>query len=155
MWGKMMIPMYRLWLHGLYGLYGPRCPLSPERLLNLITHSLLTVWYIGAIILKKEIHICYLAPFIWLLLWLIIPKVPICFSVSVSIEMDVSQWSVLLHSKYTNTPTLDIVYALLQIIYIYIWLSARLWYLPSPFIRINLSDVGAGIFRENQGPDSI
>ena len=40
MWGKIMIPMYRLWLHGSYGLYGPRCPLSPERPLNLITHSL-------------------------------------------------------------------------------------------------------------------
>ena len=40
MWGMIMIPMYRLWLHGLYGLYGPRCPLSPKRLLNLITHSL-------------------------------------------------------------------------------------------------------------------
>ena len=40
MWGKIMIAMYRLWLHGLYGLYGPRCPLSPERPLNLITHSL-------------------------------------------------------------------------------------------------------------------
>ena len=38
--GKIMIPMYRLWLHGLYGLYGPRCPLSPDRPLNLITHSL-------------------------------------------------------------------------------------------------------------------
>ena len=37
MWGKIMIPMYRLWL---YGLYGPQCPMSPERLLNLITHSL-------------------------------------------------------------------------------------------------------------------
>ena len=33
--------MFRLRLHGfLYGLYGPRRPLSPERLLNLITHSL-------------------------------------------------------------------------------------------------------------------
>ena len=40
MWGKIMVPMYRLWLHGLYGLYGPRCPLSPKRPLNLITHSL-------------------------------------------------------------------------------------------------------------------
>ena len=39
MWGKIMIPMYRLWLDDLYGLYGPRCPLSPERPLNLITHS--------------------------------------------------------------------------------------------------------------------
>ena len=34
MWGKIIIPMYRLWLHGLYGLYGPHCPLSPERPLN-------------------------------------------------------------------------------------------------------------------------
>ena len=33
--------MYRLWLHGLYGLlYGPRCPLSPKRLINLISLSL-------------------------------------------------------------------------------------------------------------------
>ena len=40
MWGKIMIPMYRLWLHSLFGLYGPCCPLSPERPLNLITHSL-------------------------------------------------------------------------------------------------------------------
>ena len=31
MWGKIIIPMYRLWLHGLYGLYGPRCPLSPQK----------------------------------------------------------------------------------------------------------------------------
>ena len=40
MWEKMMIPKYRLCLHGLYGLYGLRCPLSPERSLSLITHSL-------------------------------------------------------------------------------------------------------------------
>ena len=49
MWGKVMIPMYRLkvmipmyrlWLHGLHGLYGPRRLLSPERPLNLLTHSL-------------------------------------------------------------------------------------------------------------------
>ena len=33
--------MYRLWLHGLYGLlYGPRCPLSPKRPINLISLSL-------------------------------------------------------------------------------------------------------------------
>ena len=34
MWGKIIIPMYRLWLHGLYG---PRCPLSPKRPINLIS----------------------------------------------------------------------------------------------------------------------
>ena len=37
MWGKIMIPMYRLLLHSLYG---PWCLLSTERQLNLITHSL-------------------------------------------------------------------------------------------------------------------
>ena len=41
MWGKIIIPMYRLWLHSLYGLYGPRCPLSPKREINLISLSLL------------------------------------------------------------------------------------------------------------------
>ena len=39
MWEKIMIPMYRLWLQGVYGLCGPCCPLSPERPFNLITHS--------------------------------------------------------------------------------------------------------------------
>ena len=41
MWGKLMIPMYRLQLQGLYGLC---CPLSPERLLNLIIHSFISQW---------------------------------------------------------------------------------------------------------------
>ena len=31
MWGKIIIPMYRLWLHGLYGLYGSQCPLPPPQ----------------------------------------------------------------------------------------------------------------------------
>ena len=35
-----MIPVCKLSLHGLYGLYGPRCLLSAKRLFNLITHSL-------------------------------------------------------------------------------------------------------------------
>ena len=34
-----MIPMYRLWLQGLYGLHGPRCQLSPKRLLNYHSHT--------------------------------------------------------------------------------------------------------------------
>ena len=37
MWGKIIIPMYMLWLHSLYG---PRCPLSPKRPINLISLSL-------------------------------------------------------------------------------------------------------------------
>ena len=40
MWGKIIIPMYRLWLNGLYGLYGPRCPPSSKRPINLISLSL-------------------------------------------------------------------------------------------------------------------
>ena len=43
MWWKVMIPMYKLWLHGLYRLYRPWCPMSSKRLLNLITHSLTTI----------------------------------------------------------------------------------------------------------------
>ena len=45
MWGKVMIPMYRLWLHSLYGLCGPRYPLSKKKPINLITHSL-WIWYL-------------------------------------------------------------------------------------------------------------
>ena len=45
MWGKIIIPMYRLWLNGLYGLYGPRCPLFSKRPINLISLSLsVNVW---------------------------------------------------------------------------------------------------------------
>ena len=39
MWGKIIIPMYRLCLQGLYWLYGPWCPLSPKRPINLISVS--------------------------------------------------------------------------------------------------------------------
>ena len=40
MWGKIIIPMCRFWLNGWYGLYGPRCPLSSKRPINLISLSL-------------------------------------------------------------------------------------------------------------------
>ena len=40
MWGKIIIPMYKLWLNGLYGLYGPWCPLFSKRPINLISLSL-------------------------------------------------------------------------------------------------------------------
>ena len=49
-----MIPMYSLWLDGLYG---PRCPLSPERQLNLITHSLA---YSDRIWNKRDIFLEYI-----------------------------------------------------------------------------------------------
>ena len=39
MWGKIMIPMYRLWLPGLHGLYEPRYLLSPQKAVKL-NHSL-------------------------------------------------------------------------------------------------------------------
>ena len=42
MWGKIIIPMYSLWLNGLYGLYGPRCPLFSKRPINLISLSLIS-----------------------------------------------------------------------------------------------------------------
>ena len=72
MWGKIMIPinlqarnilfgewipMYRLWLHGLYGLYRLRCLLSPERPLNLITHSLLLFIPVPSLIIVGSIDV--------------------------------------------------------------------------------------------------
>ena len=49
--------------YGLYGLFRPRCPMFPERLLNLITHSLgagmivnaFSVFHWDFVILMKEI----------------------------------------------------------------------------------------------------
>ena len=57
MWGKIIIPMYRLWLHSLYGLYGPWCPLSPKRLMNLISLSCEYQRMIRGLIWKK---VCFL-----------------------------------------------------------------------------------------------
>ena len=58
MWGKIIIPMYRLWLNGLYGLYGPRCPLSSKRPINLISLSLSCV--IGSTgSVGEQNHHCY------------------------------------------------------------------------------------------------
>ena len=35
MWGTIITPMYRYWLHGLYGLHGSRCPLLEKKSLIL------------------------------------------------------------------------------------------------------------------------
>ena len=72
MWGKIMIPMYRRWLHGLYGLHGPRCPLSPERPLNWITHSLTLANWRQTIIGTMD----------WIVYW--------CICVSHGFEYDIS-----------------------------------------------------------------
>ena len=40
MWGKIMILMYRLWLHSLYGLHGHRCSWKADKLNYSVTHSL-------------------------------------------------------------------------------------------------------------------
>ena len=44
MWGKLMSPMCKLWLHSLYGLYGHRCLLSEkaDKLNHSLTRSMLT-----------------------------------------------------------------------------------------------------------------
>ena len=66
-----MIPMYRLWLHSLYGLHGPRWPLSPKRLLNLITHSLLLFLFITSIkcyqriIYHGHLFLCFCSSLLW------------------------------------------------------------------------------------------
>ena len=69
MWGKIIIPMYRLWLNGLYGLYGPRCPPSSKRPINLISLSLSgpqwvnmishNIWLVQVLPGKRETN-CYL-----------------------------------------------------------------------------------------------
>ena len=41
MWGKIMVPMYRLWLHGLYGIHGPQKAVKLNHLpMHSPTHSL-------------------------------------------------------------------------------------------------------------------
>ena len=55
MWGKIIIPMYRLWLNGLCGLYGPRYPLSSKRPINLISLSIsLPNYFVVAPVIYKE-----------------------------------------------------------------------------------------------------
>ena len=48
---------------GLYGLYGPRCPLSPERPSNLITHSLTHSYTLRSI--HNVVHQIMLLQTIW------------------------------------------------------------------------------------------
>ena len=71
MWREIMIPMYRLWLHGLYRLHRPWCPLSPKRPSR--THSFainLPVIYMYLFLeipchhltLMEAIQICYSSP---------------------------------------------------------------------------------------------
>ena len=55
MWGKIMIWMYWQWLHDLHG---PCCPMSPERPLNLITHSLTQCWEI-ILDIYVYIYLCF------------------------------------------------------------------------------------------------
>ena len=43
MWGKIMIPVYRLSLRNLHGLHGPRCPKKAVKLNHQLTHSLTRV----------------------------------------------------------------------------------------------------------------
>ena len=45
--------MYRLWLNGLYGLYGPRCPLFSKRPINLISLSL-SLWFSNDLLPNKH-----------------------------------------------------------------------------------------------------
>ena len=60
--GKIIIPMYRLWLHALYGQYGPQCPLIPKKAdklkLSISLHFDMvqynTVLYAGIHLRKKQ-----------------------------------------------------------------------------------------------------
>ena len=57
MWGKIIIPMYRLWLNGLYGLYGPRCPLFSKRPINLISLSLSLLSWFEPLLIFNQLYI--------------------------------------------------------------------------------------------------
>ena len=65
MWGKIIIPMYRLWLHSLYGLYGPRCPLSQKRPINLISLSLCIITDFVAVMLIGGINSLWPGDTLW------------------------------------------------------------------------------------------
>ena len=54
MWGKLMIPMYRLWLQDLCGLHGPQWPLSPKRPLKL-NHSFPHLW-VSIVCMLEELN---------------------------------------------------------------------------------------------------
>ena len=60
LWGKIIIPMYRLWLNGLYGLYGPRCPLFSKRPINLISLSLSKAFNVFLHLLLTHLGHCFM-----------------------------------------------------------------------------------------------
>ena len=66
--GKIIIPVYKLWLHGLYGLYRTRCPLSPKKTLNLIIHTLVSLFWLfwvnlmsTMVVIGNQTYVHYLA----------------------------------------------------------------------------------------------
>ena len=59
MWGKIMIPMYRLWLHGLYGLHGPHCLLNWYRVA--ISNDKSTSWVPSLFCVSFLIFFSYMA----------------------------------------------------------------------------------------------
>ena len=59
MWGKIMIPMYRLWLHGLYGLHGPYCLLNWYRVA--ISNDKSTSWVPSLFCVSFLIFFSYMA----------------------------------------------------------------------------------------------
>ena len=59
MWGKIIIPMYRLWLHGLYGLYGPLLSCVPKKAdkLNLsLSHSQVRIVVAAGLVVLAPDH---------------------------------------------------------------------------------------------------
>ena len=76
------ILMYRLWLNGLYGLYGPRCPLSSKRPINLISFSLLFLVnnILAGLWLNCIFFIWWNYSFFWLRYYC---SIGLCFSVRV------------------------------------------------------------------------
>ena len=94
MWGKIMIPVHRLWLHGLYGLHGPnvRCPKKAIKLSHSLTRLLWcqcvkSLWPTDTIIphrsgstLAQVMDCCMMTPnhyLNWYWLQIILPYIPL------------------------------------------------------------------------------
>ena len=64
-WGKIITQMYRLWLHGLYGLHGSHCPLLEKKTVSYHRHlnCLSNKFVMGTSRKIRNLQFCYSGPF--------------------------------------------------------------------------------------------
>ena len=117
----MMIPMYRLWWHGLYG---RGCLLSPERPLNLITHLSATHPLIKSVLCYKQnftniVKLCNQTGMIYLAYTIVVwPQAKQWLWVYVSFTV-IGRWSVNITSWWSyNVIIQPLVYHFVYVFYI-------------------------------------